>query len=351
MTIDNSGNKLFYYLSTGNTGTNKNNGISYVVSADLDGDRVTDYVYAGDLMGNLWRFDLTSNTETTWAVSNGPLFTTPTGQPITTQVTVGAGSTTAGANTIVVSFGTGLRTQFTNTGPVAYQPAVQTLYGVWDWNLTAWNAVSSTQYAALTATATSLGSPGYTLSQSNLVQQTFTPNTTTGLRDIDNPTAICWAGSAGCTGTAGKFGWYLNLLSTLEQIVYNPQLVDGVLLVNSVVPANNLPLACITNTDTGYTYAISVLTGTAPPNFFISYHDTAAAGAQTNATGTSLIVTSGSLGTGTSGGGTGTTPPAPPPGCTNATLIYQTTGGTAQATNACLPANTKARRLTWVQLR
>ncbi len=43
MTVDNTGNQLFYYLSTGNSGTANNNGIAYVSSADLDGDHVTDY--------------------------------------------------------------------------------------------------------------------------------------------------------------------------------------------------------------------------------------------------------------------------------------------------------------------
>ena len=48
-----------------------------MAAADLDGDHITDYVYAGDLQGNLWRFDLTSATESAWAVTTGPLFKTP----------------------------------------------------------------------------------------------------------------------------------------------------------------------------------------------------------------------------------------------------------------------------------
>ncbi len=177
----------FYYLSTGKTGTNKNNGIGYVASADLDGDHITDYVYAGDLMGNVWRFDLTSATESNWAVSKGPLFTTPTGQPITTQVTVASGATTAGANTLLISFGTGMRNQFTNSAPVSYQTPQQSLYGVWDWNLATWNANSPVQYATLTATASGLTGPNYTLGQSNLQQQVFTLNTDNVTRDIASP--------------------------------------------------------------------------------------------------------------------------------------------------------------------
>ncbi|HEY1898540.1 MAG TPA: PilC/PilY family type IV pilus protein [Steroidobacteraceae bacterium] len=329
MTIDSSGNKLFYYLSTGNTGTAHNNGIAYVTSADLDGDHITDYVYAGDLMGNLWRFDLTAAAETSWAVSPGPLFTTPAGQPITTAVTVSSGTTPAGGNTVMLAFGTGMRTQFTNAAPVAYQSTTQSLYGVWDWNMSSWNAKSGTpQYASLSATATGLTAPNYTLAQANLQKQTFTLNADGVTRDINNPIAICWAGST-CT-TGAQYGWYLNLIGAEEQIVFNPQLLEGVFTVNSVVPANNQVLSCTTNTDTGFTYAISVLTGAAVPNFFVSYHDAAAAGTETNAVGTSFPVTSatGSL-----------------------WLVSQTVTNQPLLTQVNPGANGKGRRITWVQLR
>ncbi len=80
-----SGAKTIYYLSTGYGGAN---GIGYVTPADLDGDHITDYVYAGDLHGNVWRFDLTSNNPSNWAAGAAPLFTTQSGQPITSQLLV-----------------------------------------------------------------------------------------------------------------------------------------------------------------------------------------------------------------------------------------------------------------------
>jgi Tfp pilus tip-associated adhesin PilY1 len=174
----------------------------------------------------------------------------------------------------------------------------------------------------------------YTLSVSgtspNLQQQTFTLNTDGVTRDINNPTAICWAGSASCTTGTPMFGWYLNLYGAQEQIIYNPQLLQGVFTVNSVVPANNQALACTTNTDTGFTYAISVLTGASVPNFFVMYHDTAAAGIQTNAVGSSFPVTSatGSL-----------------------WLVSQTVTNQPILTQVNPGGNGKGRRLTWVQLR
>jgi type IV pilus assembly protein PilY1 len=330
MTVDNSGSKQFYYLSTGNTGTSNNNGIAYVSSADLDGDHVTDYVYAGDLMGNLWRFDLTSATESSWAVSPGPLFTAPSGQPITTSVTVSSGATLAGGNTLMITFGTGQRTQFSNAAPVAFKSATQSIYGIWDWNMNSWNAKSNVQYATLTSTSTGLTGPGYTIGQSNLQQQAFTLNADGSTRDINGPSTICWAGSSGCTGAASKFGWYVNLIGSLEQIIYNPLQVGGVFIVNSIVPANNKVTACTTNNDSGFTYALSVLTGAPPTKFFISYHDATAAGVQLNAVGTVFPVTS----------STG-----------KFFMIYQNTSGVGQSTQGNLPVAGKGKRLTWVQLR
>jgi type IV pilus assembly protein PilY1 len=74
MSVDHSsGAQTFYYLTTGSSGAN---GIAYVTPADLDGDHITDYVYAGDLYGNVWRFDLTSNSPGSWGAGSAPLFTT-----------------------------------------------------------------------------------------------------------------------------------------------------------------------------------------------------------------------------------------------------------------------------------
>src|SRR6185437_1000250 len=66
LTISSNGTQALYYLSTGAAG---NNGISFVTPVDMDGDHVVDYVYAGDLLGNVWRFDLTSNSPASWTVS------------------------------------------------------------------------------------------------------------------------------------------------------------------------------------------------------------------------------------------------------------------------------------------
>src|SRR5204863_7229394 len=75
MTIDPTTHApAIYYLSTHTAGSG--NGIAFASPVDLDGDHITDYVYAGDLHGNLWRFDLTSNSETNWDHTAVPLLKT-----------------------------------------------------------------------------------------------------------------------------------------------------------------------------------------------------------------------------------------------------------------------------------
>lgn len=74
------------------TGVATDNGLSSPIPVDVDGDRIADYVYAGDLKGNLWKFDLTSGNSADWAVaftdgggSPAPLWTACSSDPCTSS--------------------------------------------------------------------------------------------------------------------------------------------------------------------------------------------------------------------------------------------------------------------------
>ena len=293
-----SGAVTFYYLSTSTGSAGNPNGIAYTTPADLDGDHMTDYVYAGDLQGNVWRFDLTSASESNWAVTPGPLFSTPRGQPVTTAVTVASGSPNPGMQQqIMVLFGTGQQVPLTNASAATYASGTQSLYGVWDWNMSGWNSLSpSVPYAGLTTV-------NHTLQQSDLQAQAVTVNTTTQDRDIAQNATICWAGQSGCNGANAKYGWYLNFPGTQEQIVFSPELVSQALTVNSLVPAANTPTSCTILSNTGFTYILSAMTGGAFNEVFLppsqvtnpnvnnnqAYTDPHAIGILTDAVGTSFI--------------------------------------------------------------
>ena len=352
MTIDpNTAATTFYYLSTQSGSAASPNGIAFPSAADLDADHTTDYVYAGDLQGNLWRFDLTSNNESNWAVSPGPLFKTAAGQPITTAIVVASGAPSPGMQQqVMLLFGTGQRLPVTNASPATYASGTQSLYGVWDWNMGAWNSYASVQYASMNASATGLSTANYYLTPSGLQQQIVTVNAATGDREIAANATICWAGQISCA-TNGRFGWYLNLPGTQEQIIYSPELVLQALTVNSIVPASANATSCALPSDIGFTYVINAMTGGAfnqvflPPSAALNpafstnpkYTDAVAIAIQTNATGMSFVTTNGA----------GTR-----------FLVYETNQVDTASNNIAsgaqplnLPANNTGRRLSWIERR
>jgi type IV pilus assembly protein PilY1 len=356
MTIDpTTGARTFYYLSTGTGSSGSPNGIAYATPVDLDGDHITDYVYAGDLQGNVWRFDLTSASEASWVLSPGPLFKTPAGQPITTALVAASGAANPGMQQqLMILFGTGQKTALTNTNPATYAAAAQSLYGVWDWNMAAWNAHASAQYASLAASATGLATSNYYLAATNLQAQTVTVNAATQNRDISTNASVCWASLSSCAGSK-QFGWYLNLPGAQEQIVFSPELVAQALTVNSLVPAVYSRTACTSLADTGFTYVVTAMNGGAFHQVFLPpsqaansavntnprYTDTAAIAMQTNATGSSFI-TLNNAGT--------------------RYLVYETDqtqgSGVGAGNNIAngslglnLPPNTTGRRLSWIERR
>ncbi|SDB02687.1 type IV pilus assembly protein PilY1 [Desulfonatronum thiosulfatophilum] len=115
------------------------NGLSTPIPVDINNDRITDYAYAGDLLGNLWKFDLTSSNINNpgWGVAykDGntlkPLFTARDRngnvQPITARPVVG--SHPNGGK--MVYFGTG---KFFETGDNVVNNITkhQTFYGIRD---------------------------------------------------------------------------------------------------------------------------------------------------------------------------------------------------------------------------
>jgi type IV pilus assembly protein PilY1 len=355
ITISPTGAQTTYYLSTGAAG---NNGIAYITPVDMDSDHIVDYVYAGDLQGNVWRFDLTNKRPSSWGVTPGPIFKTPSGQPITSAiqpdfVTGPIGSTTQ----LMLMFGTGEKFPLNNSTPVSYQTGTQYFYGVWDWNMAGWDAKNSSQFASLPAatvgTLTSLGSP-YILTYQNLQQQTIGIDSSTGDRTIASATPVCWAGTSTCTGGSSanaKFGWYIALpgtntaysTTTYEQVIYNPMIVSTAVVFNSVLPAIDSPLMCTPDIDKGWTYALDVRTGGAVPNFFQN--------TGTSTTGNNLNTTT----VGYEGDASGTSSEVDTTngsGGTNYYLIFQSTnGGPGTPIQINPAANISSSRQTWIQLR
>jgi len=104
-----------------------NNGLSSPALVDIDNDGIVDYAYAGDLLGNLWKFDLKNPDPDEWIVSySAPLFTCPSGQAITSAPDVMNHCSINGAYT--VNFGTGKFLGETDRT----DNSLQTIYGIVD---------------------------------------------------------------------------------------------------------------------------------------------------------------------------------------------------------------------------
>lgn len=125
-------------------GMNRPNGLGTVAPIDYDLDSVVDYVYAGDLFGNLWKFDLTpvstsnpSNMKMEVAFNGNPLFQaryTSGGetyyQPILVAPDARPTVTNHPRGGFMVYFGTGKYIETTDRSLEGAGP--QTFYAIWD---------------------------------------------------------------------------------------------------------------------------------------------------------------------------------------------------------------------------
>ncbi|MEP6502625.1 MAG: PilC/PilY family type IV pilus protein [Betaproteobacteria bacterium] len=257
MHVASNGTKTFQYLDAG---PGPGNGIVQVAAGDLNDDHITDFVYAGDVLGNVWRFDLTGQLSSTWATAITTLFTASSGQPITTSPLISAipAANGTGNPKILVSFGTGQKQPITLTLSESYASGTQSLYGIWDANMSAWNTASANyKYDVLAAT-------GQPLSPSVLQAQTVTAATLgtdgTTYRSVSTNT-VCWSGSTACTSGNTAFGWKLDLPSAGEQAIYDPVQVQDSFVINTVIPQTVQALTCQNTTATGFTMAVDITNG------------------------------------------------------------------------------------------
>lgn len=137
------------------SGMAQDNGLASPSLIDLNGDGTVDVAYAGDNLGNLWKFDLTSDSASQWAVQFGtniPLFTArgpktlgaarseiqpitapPITRPNDRMMTIGSGTSAkdVAVGGMMVAFGTG-RNLTANDRRTDITQNVQTLYSVLD---------------------------------------------------------------------------------------------------------------------------------------------------------------------------------------------------------------------------
>ena len=340
------------FLGTGTGSAPAFDGIDYVSSASLNGDHFVDYLYAGDTDGNVWRFNVTSNSSANWHVSTygksgpTPLFQASASQPITTKILVNTNIGPTGVPQVMLQFGTGETTPLTNIRGATYATTPQAIYDVWDWDMGGWNQPtqgSATQYAFL---PTSSGIAP--LTPTNLQTQTITSsgiasNGSQGVNVSSNP--ICWAGSNSCVGTNAQYGSVIDLPSVTsngntlyQQVTYNPSFVEGAAVFDTTIPPYNDAYTCTSGLQTGYTYAFDTLTGGAVPSGFFRSSGTSGtaitlggvpvSGLQLNATGSPSVVEANG----------------------SPVMVQQTVSGNPVTTEV-FPAGGMGSQVNWIQLR
>jgi type IV pilus assembly protein PilY1 len=187
-------------------------GLAQIEGWDQNKNGNTDWIFAGDINGNVWKFDLSSEINTSWTLANSgsPLFVAKdTGgnrQPITGGVTLQSHPDTA---ELWVFFGTG---KFIETGD-SVNANIQSWYGIKDGS---------------TITGRSL-LVSRTMSNVNYV------NPDTGENRTSRSVPI-----AAANDMDGKRGWVMDLPDIRERITSKPRFVGGNLIMNTIIPDTDL---------------------------------------------------------------------------------------------------------------
>lgn len=202
----------YFVISTGVGSVSNRNGMGEIQVVDYNRDFIADTVYAGDLQGNLWAFNIKGAPSGSWSTSRQPkkLFTTVGNQPITGRPMVAFHPTvTSDSNNkpnLMVYFGTG---QYLVDGDVGTTNS-QYFYGVWD-----------------------KGTDSTNLTSANLQLQVFNQFSSGGIqvRTVSENTV-------NYLGTTPQYGWYIALPDVGERMVTNPVVVNNTVFFNTLVPSS-----------------------------------------------------------------------------------------------------------------
>jgi hypothetical protein len=115
---------LIAALDTGSGTNGSPNGLSSPVAIDTNFDSKVDIVYAGDIDGNMWKFDIKDSTASNWTAPGSPLYSTG-GNAIIGAPDVAAHPVSG----YLVYFATG---RLFNDADAADTTVVNYAYGIWD---------------------------------------------------------------------------------------------------------------------------------------------------------------------------------------------------------------------------
>jgi type IV pilus assembly protein PilY1 len=217
-------------VDTGVGSSTTPNGLSAPTGVVGPDGKTLAYVYAGDLLGNVWKFDIRDASPSNWTKTllfTAKLNGTGAAQPITGAVTVAIDPRTYKR---WVFFGTG--SYLTVSDANDKSASAQSMYGFVDSDTTV-------AYSDLDVR---------TIINTGVIQNGFPVRTFESKQDL----------------TAGKKGWYINLPGAGERIVQDSQVVANILITASMMPTGD---ACEVS-GSGYINAVDAFTGTSAGSSF-----------------------------------------------------------------------------------
>jgi type IV pilus assembly protein PilY1 len=263
--------ELLQEISTGagDTGANRN-GLSTPGVADLDANGTADWVYAGDLQGNLWAFDLTGKTAGEWNLAyDKALFKTADNRPITSEPMIvkhpqvydnplnpaefhntkgepgksNVGKASSNYPNTLVLFGTG---QYLVESDKSSNEE-EVFYGIWDDG--------------------TVGTPGESALEVTNLQEQISTAIGSNYRELThNPVAY-----EPEEGEVKQYGWYLTLTAPKERVINRATVRNNVVFFDTVIPSDSV---CDYG-GAGYLMAVNLLNGgsTQRPEFNINNDD------------------------------------------------------------------------------
>jgi type IV pilus assembly protein PilY1 len=280
-------------IDTGTGDKDNQNGLSTPFAIDYDAtgkaDGVIDAIYAGDLLGNMWKFDVSDSDPDNWKVAYGtatttcsiatsttpsnckPLFKTPctvatttvpsTCQPITNPPQVGRVGTGQTPGSVMVYFGTGK--YFEESDNDVTNTQTQSFYGIWDEcplggdTTKCANSVPKTSLLQQTIDTQGPVDPSKPASHTNPEVRTTSSNTIT------------------YTGNNAKKGWYIDFVNPNtqknegERIVSASLLRGGRIIFVTLLPiptdlASTTPDCAARSVSTSWLTELNALSGSRP---------------------------------------------------------------------------------------
>lgn len=278
------------------------NGLSSIRPVDLDKDGRVDLVFAGDLRGNVWKFDLSGDTPQSWgvALNNRPLFSAVSAdvngrvQPIVVapevvflrqrrpsvptvdnsglMVFVGTGKFLENCDRVAGSCGNG--------GLRALESAVNSVYGLWDYGGV---ICARGELQVQTLTQYSHAGKNYRKASNNVLKypaagvQDVPCHSVSGARRTSLSTSATATEQNTFPFQDYKLGWYQDLPLGGERVISDLTITAKQLQYLTYLPETSSSNACVT-TARGFFMALNGATGGAMGKSTIAVPATVAAG-------------------------------------------------------------------------